>query len=130
MDVRHLEGIPLLAGLSDRERRAIAQLADEVEVDPGTHLLTEGAFAHEFFIVLSGSVEVSVGGRPIATLVANDFFGEIALLQEERRTATVVTTTRCRLAAMSRGGFHEMSLTMPTITARLREAAAERARSR
>jgi CRP-like cAMP-binding protein len=126
VDSKDLRGIALLDGLDDRHLNAVAQLADHLEVEPGAHLITEGAFAHEFFIILDGQVEVAVEGKPVTTLGPGDFFGEVALLRDERRTASCTTITKCRLAVLSKEAFEEVELEMPTVAQHLVDAAAQR----
>jgi CRP-like cAMP-binding protein len=126
VDITDLREIPLLEGISDRDVGVIARLFDDLDVDPGSHLITEGSFAHEFFIILSGSVEVSIDGTVVTTLGPGDFFGEVALMEHVRRTASVVTTERSRLAVLSREAFEEVEQSMPSVAQHLREATAAR----
>lgn len=93
MHPSRLSSVPLFQSLSRHEREQVARWADEIDVPAGYHLLDQGRFAHEFFVVLEGTVEVTQDGRHLTDLGPGDFFGEIALLEAARRTATVVATT-------------------------------------
>ena len=126
MDAAHLTGVPLLADLSKRDLEHVARWADEVDMAPGRHLLDEGALPHEFFLILEGEVEVTHDGQTLATLGPGDFFGEIAILEDMRRTATVVTTTPCRLAVMTPQAFSSMRSSMPVVADRIQAAALAR----
>jgi CRP-like cAMP-binding protein len=126
VDAAHLTGVPLLADLSKRDLEHVARWADEVDMAPGRHLLDEGALPHEFFLILEGEVEVTHDGQTLATLGPGDFFGEIAILEDMRRTATVVTTTPCRLAVMTPQAFSSMRSAMPVVADRIQAAALAR----
>ena len=126
MDAAHLTGVPLLADLSKRDLEHVARWADEVDMAPGRHLLDEGALPHEFFLILEGEVEVTHDGQTLANLGPGDFFGEIAILEDMRRTATVVTTTPCRLAVMTPQAFSSMRSSMPVVADRIEAAAMAR----
>lgn len=123
MDARRLESLPLFDRLSRGDRSRIAQWADEVDVKAGTKLVTEGNFAHEFFVIEEGEAEVTRGGQRLATLGPGDFFGEIALLEEDHhRTASVTALTPMRLVVMFKREFGTMASAMPAIAETLHEA--------
>ena len=123
-----VRSIPLFASLSRRRRNDLARLADEVDVPAGYRLTDQGGYAREFFVVISGSAEVSRDGAPVGTVVAGDFFGEVGLLSPRwERTATVVATTPMRLLVFARNEFREFLATLPAIAAPIMRAAAERA---
>jgi CRP-like cAMP-binding protein len=122
MDAQQLEGVGLFSGLSKQERATLAQWTDEVSVPAGHVLATEGQFAHEFFVVEAGSADVTHDGERIAELGPGEFFGEIGLLETERRTATVVATTPMRLIVMFQREFKQMEQDMPAAADRIRSA--------
>jgi len=126
VDAHDLEQIPLFAGLHHKDRERIARWTDSVDLSAGYSLLREGRFPHEFFIVLEGEVEVTKDGERLATLGPGDFFGEIALLEEDRRTATVVASTPVRVAVMGAREFESIVEQMPTVAARLDAVMRER----
>ena len=126
MDVNDLQKVPLYAGLSHKEREKIARWSDIVDLPAGRHLLEEGRLPHEFFVVLDGEVEVMHDGERLATMGPGDFFGEIALIQHGRRTASVVTTAPTRLAVMSPASFVAMRREMPEVTERIDTVIRER----
>ncbi|HZT91411.1 MAG TPA: cyclic nucleotide-binding domain-containing protein [Gaiellaceae bacterium] len=122
MDAKRLEGIPLFSTLSRREREQVAQWADEVTVDEGRELAREGSFAHEFFVIEDGAAEVRQDGSSIGELGPGDFFGEIGLLETERRTASVVATTPLTAIVMFQREFRQMERELPDVADKIRAA--------
>jgi CRP-like cAMP-binding protein len=128
MDPARLKAIPLFADLSDAERAQVARWADEVEVDEGRHLVDEGKFAYEFFVIEEGTAAVKHGDEVIAELGPGDFFGEIALLEHVRRTASVVATSPMRAVVMFGRDFRSMETEIPAVADRITRAVEERKR--
>jgi CRP/FNR family cyclic AMP-dependent transcriptional regulator len=122
VDSTRLQGVGFFSGLSKKELGKLAQWADEVSVSAGQALATEGEFAHEFFVIEEGSAEVTRGGERIAELGPGEFFGEIGLLETERRTASVVATTPMELIVMFQREFKQMEQEMPAVADRIRTA--------
>lgn len=87
-----LRHVPLFAHCSDEDLARIARAADEIQVDTGRVLMSEGDIGREAFIVIDAEVEVTIGGKLIATLGAAEPFGEMALIEREPRNATVTVT--------------------------------------
>jgi MFS family permease len=100
-----LRGVPLFAPLSLPALERLAAAASPVEVRAGTELVREGEAGDRFYVVESGDVEVSVDGRSVATLGRGDHFGEIALLRDVPRTATVTACGDAGLYALDREQF-------------------------
>ena len=128
MDPARLKSIPLFGALSDAERAKVARWADEVDVDEGKHLVDEGKFAYEFFVIEEGTAAVKHGEEVIAELGPGDFFGEIALLEYVRRTASVVATSPMRAVVMFGRDFRSMETEMPAVADRIKQAVEERKR--
>ncbi len=126
MDPARLKSIPLFAELSDAEQEQVSRWADEVDVPEGKHLVEEGQFAYEFFVIESGTAAVRHGDEVIAELGPGDFFGEIALLEHVRRTASVVATSPMRAVVMFGRDFRAMEAEMPAVAARITGAIEER----
>ena len=129
--VDRLRAVPLFSGCNEKHLEFIASRVDEVDVKAGRVLTEEGQSGGEFFIVLSGDADVKRGGKVVDTIKAGDFFGEISLLDNGPRTATVTATTPMRLLVLSPTQFqdvlhHESELAVTllhTVTKRLRAAA-------
>jgi len=122
VDSTRLEGVGFFSGLSKKELGKLAQWTDEVSVSAGHALATEGEFAHEFFVIEEGAAEVTQNGERIAELGPGEFFGEIGLLETERRTASVVATTPMELIVMFQREFKQMEQEMPGVADRIRTA--------
>ena len=117
-----LRDVPFFSGLSKRELATIAQNTDEVEVQAGRTLARDGDFGQEFFVIIDGTAEVLRDGAPIAELGPGEFFGEMALLDEERRVASVRAISAMRVLVMTRQSFRDIDRSMPQIHAAVTEA--------
>jgi CRP-like cAMP-binding protein len=104
--VRALQGVPLFEDLSRKELVQLERVCEDLQVEPGKVLCKEGEVGHEFFVLVDGTVQVTRKGRRIATLRGGDFVGEIALVTELPRTATVAAETPVRLFVLTRREFH------------------------
>jgi CRP/FNR family transcriptional regulator, cyclic AMP receptor protein len=129
VDLAEVKKIPLFALLSEKDQKHVAQLADEIEVPAGTHLVDEGKFAHEFFVILEGDADVIHDGKTVATLGPGDFFGEIALLAAERRNATVTAKTPMKLVVIFGPNFRSLAGDLPEVASRIDEAIKARSRN-
>ena len=122
MDVKRLEQVSLFSTLSKKELERLARWTDEVSVPVGEELASQGRFAHEFFVIEDGAAEVRQNGDAIGELGPGDFFGEIGLLETERRTASVVALTPMRVIVMAQREFASMESEMPAVADRIRAA--------
>jgi CRP-like cAMP-binding protein len=112
-----LAAIPLLASLTGPEREQLASDFVTKTVEAGSRLIGEGAPGYSFFILAAGSALVTAGRATIGELGPGDFFGEIAILQGSRRTASVTATSRSTLLVMSAGAFRGLQQAHPEIAA-------------
>lgn len=126
VDPARLDGVSLFSGLSLRDRERIARLADEVDVAEGAQLVREGDFAYEFFVIRSGTATVERNGRVIATLGPGDYFGEIALLETERRTGSVRAASPMELIIMTGPDLRSVLRDTPELTAQIHSTIRER----
>lgn len=92
----------------------------------GERLVGEGVTGYLFFVVSSGEVAVTVGGRPIATLGPGDFFGEMALLGLVRHVATVMATAASRLLVLFSGDFERLRARHAAVAAEIDATAKQR----
>jgi CRP-like cAMP-binding protein len=121
-----LKDVPFFSRLSKRELATVAQKADEVDVKQGEVVAREGEFGQEFFVIIDGTAEVLRADTPIAELGPGEFFGEMALLDEERRTATVRAISPMRVLVMTRQNFRDIDRSMPQVHAAVVEAISAR----
>lgn len=120
-----LAKVPLFEGLSDKELAEISNLTSRITVHAGRELTKQGASGQEFVIVLEGSVDVLIDGVVVASPDAGQFYGEIALLDDRPRTATVVARTDVTVDVIARRDFAKMLERQPQLATRLQQAKAE-----
>jgi CRP/FNR family transcriptional regulator, cyclic AMP receptor protein len=106
--VQALKAAPLFKGLSRKDLTALARVSEDLEVESGTVLCREGEIGQEFFVIVDGKVKVTRKGRRVAIRGGGDFVGEIALLEEIPRTATVTADTPVRLFVLTRKDFRHL----------------------
>jgi CRP/FNR family transcriptional regulator, cyclic AMP receptor protein len=121
-----LRRVPLFAQCSKKELDRLALVADELDVREGTILTTEGDRGREFFVLVEGAADVRRKGRKVNTMHAGDFFGEIALVTERPRTATVTTTSPVRLLVVTDRSFRDLMRKMPSIQLKVLSTLADR----
>jgi CRP/FNR family transcriptional regulator, cyclic AMP receptor protein len=121
-----LNDVPFFSSLKKKEVELIARQADEVDVPAGKVLAEQGAFGDQFFVIEQGTAEVVRSGARIGELGPGDFFGEMALLDEDRRTATVTATTPMTLIVMTRASFRAVDAAMPHVHSVVRAAIEQR----
>jgi len=125
MDKARLKAIPLFAELDDGDLQKIATFASETSVSEGEVLVREGDFSYELMAIEEGKADVRRGDETIAELGPGDFFGEMGVLQNEMRTATVVATTPMRLVTMTHWELKRMR-GMPGVIESIRRTAEQR----
>jgi CRP-like cAMP-binding protein len=106
--VEALKRAPLFEGLSRKELVQLARVSEDLEVPPGKVLCKDGELGREFFVIVDGEVEVTTSGKRVATRTGGEFFGEIALLEETPRTATVTAKTPLRFFVLTRKDFRHL----------------------
>ena len=128
MDEKRLESIPLFAGLARKERRSVAQRADEVDVEAGREIVREGEYPYEFFAIKEGTAEVKRGDQHLAELGPGDFFGEMGLIENAPRNASVVTRSPLTAVVMTGSAFRQIDRELPDVAKKIRKAIDERCR--
>ena len=121
-----ISNVPLLAACSKRELSLVASIADEIAQPTGTVLTVEGKTGREFCILISGDAEVRQRDKRLRLLSAGDFFGEIALILDAPRSATVTATSEVRLLVIDQNAFRRLLRESPSIQGKVLEALAVR----
>lgn len=121
-----LQRAPLFAECSKRELGAIAAIADEIDIRPGTAFIREGERGREFFSIVEGTVAVSKKGRAVKVRGGTDAFGEIALLTNAPRNATVTATSPVRALVITDRAFRELVRNSPSLALKLFSSLAAR----
>jgi CRP/FNR family transcriptional regulator, cyclic AMP receptor protein len=121
-----LKRVPLFAGCSKKELERISMIADEIDFRPGKVLIKEGAPGREFFVLADGSAEITRKGKRIDTAGAGDFFGEMALLSDQPRNATVTTTSAVDALVVTASSFRNLVESNPLIALKVMRAVADR----
>jgi CRP/FNR family cyclic AMP-dependent transcriptional regulator len=124
--VELIKRVPLFADCSRGELEEIAQLADEIDLGEGKELTRLGESGREFFVLIEGEADVTQNGNSINTLKAGDFFGEIALVEDTPRTATVTATTPVRVLVITDRAFKKLLDQQPELQRKVLVALAER----
>jgi CRP/FNR family cyclic AMP-dependent transcriptional regulator len=124
--VQALKRAPLFEGLSKKELAEIARVTEDLEVPAGKVLCKEGDTGQEFFVIVKGKIEVSRKGKPIAGRGGGDFVGEIALLEDTKRTATVTAATSLHVFVLTRQDFRRLVAANPRVERKVMQALARR----
>lgn len=101
-------------------------IADEIDLAAGKEMTRQGAPGREFFVILEGTADVVRDGENVNSLGSGDFFGEIALISEEPRTATVVATSPVRALVVTARSFRRLMDDSPEVSASVTEAMQDR----
>lgn len=103
--IEALRVVPGLSGVDARRLRGLASLVDEVSISAGGMLTREGFMGREAFVIVEGEAEVRIDGEVVARVSAGDFVGEMAMLENNLRTATVRAVTPLRALVIGPQAF-------------------------
>lgn len=126
MDATQLKRIPIFADVPDEDLRVITTFATTDEVPEDTVIVKEGDFANHFMAIEDGTAEVRKGDEKVGELGPGDIFGEMGLIDKEKRSASVIATSRVRLIKIERWELQRMKKTLPDVYARIESLAGER----
>jgi putative peptide zinc metalloprotease protein len=107
-DLLELRALPPFKGLATEDLEQLRDRGSWARIGPGETVIAEGDVGDAFYVVQSGRLEVFEGDQRVRELGAGDHFGEIALLLDSPRTATVRTLTPCRLFRLDRPAFDDL----------------------
>jgi CRP-like cAMP-binding protein len=122
-------GITLFDSLNATAREAIAPWFELSDVSPDVKLIGEGASGYSFFVLREGTATVSIDGDEVRTLVPGDFFGELALLGDGQRTATVTTASPSQVLVLFGTEFRRLQQEYPELAVQIESALRETARA-
>ena len=122
----HIAAIPLFSQCSKKDLRAIEKALTDTDVKPGTVLMREGEDASSFVILVAGQATVSRDGEVVATLESGTMIGEMAILMDRPRSATVVAATECEILVGERRVFEGLLDEVPGLARKVLHALAER----
>lgn len=126
--VEDLEDNPLFSACTRRELQEISRLMDEARFEAGTTLMAQGRAGRECFVILEGEASVVMDSCEIARAGPGEIVGEMALLEQEPRCATVVAATPLRALVMTRPTFTAVLDASPAVARRLLRLLAQRLR--
>ena len=121
-----LKQASLFSNCNKKQLAQIAAIADEIELPAGKNLIRQGERGREFFVLLEGEVGVFRDGKPIQARGPGDFFGEIALVSNVPRTATVTAQTPVRMLVVTDRDFKHLLEQSPDIQLKVLDALATR----
>jgi len=120
--------VRLFSACTKKELALIGKASDEVTVETGKDIVTEGSTGHEFFMILDGEANVSRGGKKVAALSGGDYFGELSILDRSPRNATVTATTPMTLLVLGQREFSGVLDEVPGLAHKLLITMAHRVR--
>ena len=126
--IDHLAEVPLFSACSRKELGLVAKRAEDVKVEAGKVLVSEGATGTEFFVILDGAARVERRGRKVADIGPGGFFGDLALLDRAPRNATVVAQTPMELLVLGQREFAALIDEVPGFAHKLLAGLARRLR--
>lgn len=123
-----LASVPLFSACSKRDLGRIASLTNEIDVAKGKVLTTQGEPGWECFVIAEGRAKAAMRGRKSVALDPGSFFGEMSLLDQGLRTATVTAETDMRLLVLSAREFSTLLQAVPSVSRRIMQVLAQRLR--
>jgi CRP-like cAMP-binding protein len=123
-----LQNVWLFSACTSRELGRIASLVDEAEVPKGATLTKEGAVGREFFAVADGKATAKLRGKKLASYGPGDFFGEMALIDQGPRSATITSDTPMKLYVLDARSFSSLIERYPAVARKILRGLAARLR--
>jgi len=121
--------VRLFSNCNKRELARIAALTDEVDVPEGKVIVRQGDPGRECFVIAEGKARATIRGKGSQRLGPGSFFGEMALLDQGPRSATVTAETDMHLLVLGSREFSSLVNEVPTVSVRMMRGLAERLRS-
>jgi CRP/FNR family transcriptional regulator, cyclic AMP receptor protein len=124
-----LGNVSLFSECSKKELGQVASMMDERRVESGTELTREGDEGDEFFVVAEGLAEAVIGKKKVGSIKPGSFFGEMALLDQGPRVATVTAKLPTRVLVLDAKGFGRVVRDSPSVAIKVMKTLAERLRA-
>ena len=103
--VEMLRRVPLFEECSKQQLQSIASVADELDWPQGRPIARQGDSRREFIVIVEGTTDVTIGAKKVGALGAGDFFGEMSLLTQQPRIATVTPMSPLRVLVITERAF-------------------------
>jgi CRP-like cAMP-binding protein len=126
--LEYLRRVPIFSGLPAKELEFISRSVKERTYDAGAVIVKQGDPGVGFFLIVEGRVEVARDGQRIRDMGPGEFFGEMALMEERIRTATVRARERTRCLQLVRWDFRALLKENPDLAVRMLEVVVQRMR--
>jgi CRP/FNR family transcriptional regulator, cyclic AMP receptor protein len=126
MDATQLKRIPIFEDVPDEDLTVITTFASSDEAPEGAVIVKEGDYANAFMAIEEGTAKVTREGQQVGELGPGDIFGEIGLLEKEKRTATVEATSRVKLIKIEHWELQRMKKKLPAVYEKIAQLAEQR----
>jgi len=130
IEVDALKKVPIFKGIEPAKLRLLAFISERVSYDPGENLCVQGEAGDSAYVIMDGLADVVVntpqGERPVAEVKQNDFVGEIAILCDVPRTATIKAKTEMNVLTISKDNFLKMLQEFPEMGLEVMRVLAQR----
>jgi CRP-like cAMP-binding protein len=124
----HLASVPLFSACSKKELQAVARATDEVTIPAGKVLCEQGTIAREAYVIVQGNGEVRINKKKVAAIGPGTCVGELALLDHQPRTASVVASSDMTVLVIGVREFGALLDEVPSITHKLMKSLASKVR--
>ncbi|MDM8536314.1 cyclic nucleotide-binding domain-containing protein, partial [Desulfobacterales bacterium HSG17] len=124
-----LKKTSLFSGLAGETLRPIAESFVDQKVQKNDIIFSQGDAADSFYLILSGTVQVSIDGKPVRKMSDGDCFGELALLEYLPRSATVKALDNCKIMKLGKEDFLDLIHEYPEISMGLMQTLSKRLRT-
>ena len=126
--IKYLAQVPTLSALSQKDLKKIASLTFDTQVEAGKVIVREGTPGEEFYLIAEGTVSVTLRDKELAKLTAGDFFGEMALVDQGPRAATITAETPVSLLVLGSREFATLIDSVPAVGKKILKGVAARLR--
>jgi CRP-like cAMP-binding protein len=126
LDADRILAQPLFSSLSRQDAEEVAPFCEARHLENGDVVFSQGGLAVAFFVIESGEAEAVADGSPLRSMGPGDWFGEIAIVEQSHRTATVVASSSLTVIAMTAFEFRRLEAEHPDIAAAITEKMQQR----